>query len=141
MKKLLTILAVLLLGWGATAQTVGRKAPKITLLGYDAGKDDGLLQFEVDVRMADCISYVEFKTEGSKKSIQVAVSEKDYFLSETNGRDILLRIPVGTLRELMRKKENWNAELVVFSKSGQAIYNHRISILKSNLISTTVVML
>lgn len=136
MKTKMTIAAFLFLSLGAVAQTVGKKA-KLSLATFNSAQQDGMLQFEVDVRMADCISYVELKPEGSKKSIHVPVSEKDYFLSEENGRDILLRVTLGSLKEVMKKKENLDTELVIFSKSGKPIYTSEISLIKSDLISTS----
>ncbi|HRH34050.1 MAG TPA: hypothetical protein PKY12_03285 [Catalimonadaceae bacterium] len=136
MKTILAIGAFLLLGWGAMAQTVGKKA-KLSLATYNSAQQDGMLQFEVDVRMADCISYIELKPQGGKKSIQVPVSEKDYFISEENGRDILLRISLGSLKQVMKKKENLETELIIFSKSGKPIYTSEISLVKADLISAT----
>ena len=136
MKTILTILAIVVLGWTASAQTVGRKAPKLTLKEYNAEKEDGKLQFEVDVRMADCISYIELQNEVTKKPIKVEVTENDYVLSEENGRDILLRLDVGTLKELLKKKESQATALTIFSKSGKPIYTNELSINKSDLINT-----
>lgn len=136
MKTILAIGAFLLLGWGAMAQTVGKKA-KLSLATYNSAQQDGMLQFEVDVRMAYCISYIELKPQGGKKSIQVPVSEKDYFISEENGRDILLRISLGSLKQVMKKKENLETELIIFSKSGKPIYTSEISLVKADLISAT----
>ena len=118
------------------AQTVGRKPPKISLSEYDKDKDDGTLNFEVDVRMADCISYIEFKNDANRKPLQVQVAEKDYFLSEENGRDILLRLQVGSLKDFLRKKDILPTELVIYSKTGKPIYSNELSINRSELISS-----
>lgn len=134
MKQLFTIGALLLFSLGAMAQTVGKKAPKLSLTAYNREKEDGLLQFEVDVRMADCISFVELRPEGSKKPIQVFVSEKDYYLSEENGRDILLRIPLCSLKDVLRKKESVSTALTIFSKSGKPIYTNELSVTKTELL-------
>jgi len=120
-----------------SAQTVGRKVPKLSLTEYNAKKDDGILNFEVDVRMADCISYLELKNELTKKAIKVAVGEKDYYLSEENGRDILLRIPVGTLKDFLKKKEQLPTELTIYSKSGKPIYTNELSINRVELINSS----
>ena len=125
-----------LIGTGEVkSQTVGKKPPKLTLTEYNPNKDDGMLQFEVDVRMADCISYLEFKNDANKKAVQVPVSEKDYVLSEENGEDILLRIPVGTLKEFLKKKEKLPTELIIYSKTGKPIYTNEVSVNKFDLIN------
>lgn len=135
MKHLFTIGALLLYSFGAMAQTVGKKAPKLSITEYNREKEDGMLQFEVDVRMADCISYVEIRPQGSKKPIQVYVSEKDYYLSEENGRDILLRIPLCSLKDILRKKETVSTALTIFSKSGKPIYTNELSVNKNDLLA------
>jgi hypothetical protein len=136
--KTATVLAVLLgtcLSLGSFAQTVGRKPPKVVLKDYSPKEDDGTLEFEVDVRMADCISYVEVKNPDSKKPVQVQVNESNYYLSEENGKDIMLRLNLGSLKELLRKKQSVAASLTIFSKSGKPIYTNPLSINKAELIS------
>lgn len=135
MKTLLAIIALVCIGYTTEAQTVGRKQPKIALKDYRPNDDDGTVTFEVDVRMADCISYIELKNDAHKKPIQVQVSEKDYFLSEENGQDILLRLPVGTLKELLKKKEKLPTELTIYSKSGKPIYTNEVALSKYDLIN------
>lgn len=137
MKNLGLVALFMLAGIGAAfGQTVGKKPPKISLQNYNPGNDDGTLSFEVDVRMADCISFIEVKNPNIKKPIQVPVAEKDYYLSEENGEDILLRIPIGSLKELLKKKDKAETELVIYSKSGKPIYTNEISINKYDLINT-----
>lgn len=118
-----------------SAQTVGRKPPKLALTDYNSKEDDGKLQFEVDVRMADCISYVEIKNPDARKPVKVPVTENDYYLSEENGNDILLRLSLGSLKEILRKRENLAAGLTIYSKSGKPIYTNEISLNKAELIS------
>jgi len=117
------------------AQTVGRKPPKVVLKEYSAKEDDGKIEFEVDVRMADCISYIEIKNPDSRKPVHVDVTENDYFLSEENGQDILLRLSLGSLKDLLKKRESLAAGLTIYSKSGKPIYTNELSINKADLIS------
>jgi hypothetical protein len=117
------------------AQTVGRKPPKVVLKEYSQKLDDGTLEFEVDVRMADCISYIEIKNPDSRKPVHVNVSENDYYLSEENGEDILLRLPLGSLKEILKKRESMAAGLTIYSKSGKPIYSNELSLNKADLIS------
>ena len=137
MKATLMLTAIVCIGlqFVSFGQTVGRKPPKISLSDYDKEKNDGTLNFEVDVRMADCISYIEFKNDANKKPLQVQVAEKDYYLSEENGRDILLRLQVGSLKDLLKKKDNLATELIIYSKTGKPIYTNELSINRSELIS------
>jgi len=137
MKATLMLTAIVCIGlqFVSFGQTVGRKPPKISLSDYNKEKNDGTLNFEVDVRMADCISYIEFKNDANKKPLQVQVAEKDYYLSEENGRDILLRLQVGSLKDLLKKKDNLATELIIYSKTGKPIYTNELSINRSELIS------
>lgn len=120
-----------------SAQTVGRKPPKVVLKEYDQKKDDGKLEFEVDVRMADCISYIEIKNPDSKKPVKVEVTENDYYLDEENGSDIILRLSLGTLKEILRKRESLAADLTIYSKNGKPIYTNELSLNKADLINTS----
>jgi len=129
-----TILA-LILSFPLAAQTVGRKPPKVVLKDYNYKADDGNIEFEVDVRLADCISYVELKNPDSKKPVKVEVTENNYFLSEENGQDILLRLSLGTLKEILKKREVMAADLIIYSKSGKPIYINELSLNKADLIS------
>lgn len=130
-------MALVCIGHTAEAQTVGRKQPKIALKDYSPNNDDGTVTFEVDVRMADCISYIELKNDAHKKPIHVDVTDKDYYLSEENGQDIMLRLPVGTLKELMKKKDKLATELIIYSKSGKPIYSNEVALSKADLINGT----
>ena len=139
MKAALVFTAILAMGFQISlyGQTVGRKPPKLSLSDYNKDKDDGTLTFEVDVRLADCISYIELKNDATRKPVQVRVNEKDYYLSEENGRDILLRLQVGSLKDFLKKKEQLPTELVIYSKTGKPIYTNELSINKSELIGSS----
>ena len=138
-KAIFTALIIASIGiqFSGFAQTVGRKPPKLSLTEYSRDKDDGTLNFEVDVRMADCISYIELKNEAIRKPVQVQVNEKDYYISEENGQDILLRLPVGSLKEFLKKKEILPTELTIYSKTGKPIYTNELSINKADLINSS----
>jgi len=131
-----TIVFFLFSIYPSLSQTVGKRPPKITLLDYNTKLDDGNLQFEVDVRMADCISYLEFKSADSKKTFKVKVHENDYYLNEENGHEIILRLSIGTLKELLKKKLSLDLNLVIYSKTGKAIYNGEVLFNKADLIAT-----
>lgn len=131
------LLAIALGQFEIKAQTVGRKPPKVVLKEYDQKKDDGKLEFEVDVRMADCISYIEIKNPDAKKPVKVQVTENDYYLDEENGTDIILRLSLGTLKEILRKRESMAAGLTIYSKNGKPIYTNELSLNKADLINTS----
>jgi hypothetical protein len=138
MKKVLLVsgLLCLVIGTVSFCQTVGRKPPKVILKEYSVKEEDGRLEFEVDVRMADCISYIEIKNKDSKKPLQVQVNENDYYLDEQNGQEIFLRLSLGSLKQLLRKRETLDASLVIYSKSGKPIYTNQLSLNRSELIRT-----
>jgi hypothetical protein len=130
-----TTLLACILCFQLAAQTVGKKPPKVVLKDYNYKQDDGNLEFEVDVRMADCISYIEIKNPDTKKPVQVQVTENDYYLSEENGQDIILRLSLGTLKDILKKREVLAAGLIIYSKSGKPIYSNELSLNKADLIS------
>jgi len=120
----------------ANAQTVGRKKPKLELVGYSVLKDDGDLVFQIDVRLADCISLIELSSENSKKPVKVVVSENDYYLSEDGDEQIYLKISLGTLREIMKKKKELPTEMVIYSKSGKPIFTRQINLNRDELVAS-----
>ena len=130
-----TTLLALILSFPLAAQTVGKKPPKVVLKDYNYKQDDGNLEFEVDVRMADCISYIEIKNPDARKAVQVQVTENDYYLSEENGQDIILRLSLGTLKEILKKREMMAADLIIYSKSGKPIYTNEVALSKYDLIN------
>jgi hypothetical protein len=136
MKKViwLSLLFVAANGFYSLGQTVGRKPPRILLKDYSSKEEDGNIEFEVDVRMVDCISYIEIKNPEARKPIQVPVSESDYFVDEKTGEDIYLRLSIGSLKKMLRKEDAVNASLVIYSKSGKPVYTNRLSINRAELL-------
>jgi hypothetical protein len=136
---LFTLLAGLILSVfadNAFGQTIGRKKPKMELLSYNPLKDDGELAFEIDVRMADCISHLELLSENSKKPIKVDVAESDYYLSEEGDEQIYMRVSLGSMKEILKKKKELPSDLVIYSKSGRPIYTKQIHLVKEDLIAS-----
>lgn len=120
----------------AVAQTIGRKKPKMELLSYNPLKDDGELALEIDVRMADCISHLELQGEGLKKPLKVEVAEDDYYLSEDGEEQIYMRVSLGSMKEILKKKKEMPSDLIIYSKSGKAIYNRQVHLVKEELIAS-----
>jgi hypothetical protein len=121
----------------ANAQTLGRKKPKLELVGYSPLKDDGDLVFQIDVRLADCISLIELSSENSRKPLKVVVSENDYYLSEDGEEQIFMKISLGTLKEIMKKKKELPTELVIYSKSGKPIYTRQFNLNRDELVASS----
>ena len=134
---LLSILLLLGFSENAIAQTVGRKKPKMELLGYNPLKDDGELTFEIDVRMADCISHLELLSENSRKPLKVEVAESDYYLSEDGQEQIYMKVTLGSMKEILKKKKELPSDLTIFSKSGKPIYSRQLHLIKDELIASS----
>ena len=117
-------------------QTIGRKSVKLELLSYNPIKDDGELMLEMDVRMADCVSHLEITTETSKKPLVVEVSEEDYYLSEDGEEQIFMKVSLGSMKEILKKKTEVSTGLIVFSKSGKTIYSKQHVLKKEELIAS-----
>lgn len=138
-KKAAIILAILFsigLTESMKAQTVGRKKPKMELLSYNPLKDDGELALEIDVRMADCISHVELFSGNSKKPLKVEVAEDDYYLSEDGEEQIYMRVSLGSMKEILKKKKEMPSDLTIYSKSGKPIYSRQLNLVKDELIAS-----
>lgn len=118
------------------AQTIGRKKPKMELLSYNPLKDDGELALEIDVKMADCISHLELLSENTKKPIKVEVAEDDYYLSEDGEEQIYMRVSLGSMKEILKKKKELPSDLVIYSKSGKQIYSRQVNLVKEELIAS-----
>jgi uncharacterized protein YccT (UPF0319 family) len=118
------------------AQTIGRKKPKMELLSYNPLKDDGELALEIDVRMADCISHLELLSENSRKPIKVDIGESNYYLSEDGEEQIYMRVSLGSMKEILKKKKELPSDLTIYSKSGKPIYSKQLNLVKDELISS-----
>ena len=118
------------------AQTIGRKKPKMELLSYNPLKDDGELALEIDVKMADCISHLELLSENTKKPLKIEVAEDDYYLSEDGQEQIYMRVSLGSMKEILKKKKELPSDLVIYSKSGKAIYSRQLNLVKEDLIAS-----
>ena len=131
-----TLLIITGLTASVQAQTIGRKKPKMELLSYNPLKDDGELAIEIDVKMADCISHLELLSENNKKPIKVEVAEDDYYLSEDGEEQIYMRVSLGSMKEILKKKKELPSDLVIYSKSGKPIYTRQVNLVKEELIAS-----
>lgn len=141
-RKYQTLAALLLLLFAficpllSEAQTIGRKKARMELLSYNPLKDDGEVVLEMDVRIADCVSYVELSSENSRKPLIVSVTEEDYYLSEDGEEQIYMKVSIGNMKEILRKKKEVPAGLTIYSKSGKPIYSRRLTLVKEELIAS-----
>jgi hypothetical protein len=136
--RLLIFCLVCMLGFSgfSNAQTIGKKSPRVELHNYNPIKEDGELIFQIDVRMADCVSHLEFSSENAKKPIQISVTENDYILSEDGDEQIYLKVALGNLKEIMKKKKELPIDLSIFSKSGKLIYSKQLNLQKETLVAS-----
>jgi hypothetical protein len=132
----LSVLVLSTLSASLHAQTIGRKKPKMELLSYNPLKDDGELALEIDVKMADCISHLELLSENTKKPLKVEVAEDDYYLSEDGEEQIYMRVSLGSMKEILKKKKELPSDLVIYSKSGKQIYSRQLNLVKEDLIAS-----
>jgi hypothetical protein len=130
------LLLVCLISTEIQAQTIGRKKARMELLSYNPLKDDGEMVLEMDVRMADCVSHLELSSANSKRPLVVAVSEEDYYLSEDGEEQIYLKVSLGNMKEILRKKKEVPAGLTIYSKSGKPIYSRQLTLIKEELIAS-----
>lgn len=143
MKFVLRLLVGLILAGGFSictesyAQTIGRKKARMELSNYNPLKDDGEIVLEIDVRMADCVSYLEITSENSKKPMAVEVSEENYYISEDGEEQIYLKVVLCSMKEILKKRKEISVNLTIYSKSGKPIYTKQHNIKKEELIASS----
>jgi hypothetical protein len=119
-----------------SAQTIGRKKASMELASYNPLKDDGEIILEMDVRMADCVSHLEISSENSKKPLVVEVREENYYLSEDGQEQIFMKVSLGSMKQILKKKKELPAGLTVYSKSGKTIFSKQVKLVKEDLIAS-----
>jgi len=106
------------------------------LASYNPLKDDGEIILEMDVRMADCVSHLEISSENSKKPLVVEVREENYYLSEDGQEQIFMKVSLGSMKQILKKKKELPAGLTVYSKSGKTIFSKQVKLVKEDLIAS-----
>jgi len=134
-------------------QKIGSNPPSFGVEKFNTLNNDGMLTFEIDVRMADCLEYVEIidvDKYKEKKNIwdkihdwwwfkiikrfdfQIAkkfrkqVHENDYFLKDLDdGREhIVMKCELITIKSLFgRKLLKKKIRINIVSKTGKSIYS------------------
>jgi hypothetical protein len=135
-----------------TSQRVYPKSAVIRLEKFNPIKDDGMLTFEIEVRMADCLESIELidvekfkpkKNLGDKihdwwwfkvreiydfnvsKRYTKEISDLDYSLKETDDLSevIVMKCELIQLKSVFSRKETKKKlKIVLYSKSGKSIY-------------------
>ena len=161
----LTLCMVLITSFGF-GQRVGSRVPVFSVEKFNSISDDGLLTFEIDCRMADCIStvqIVDIEKIKKKRSIwdrihdwwwfkvvrrfdfQTAkvfsreITADDYYLKDTDdGQEhIYMKCELITLKSLFgRKSIKKRIRINVFSLSGKKIFTRDFTLDKFKLVES-----
>jgi hypothetical protein len=164
-KQVVCIVFLLLLPLTSISQRVGPQPAILRLEKVNTLQGDGLLTFEINVRMADCLQKIELndaervhrrKTIWDKihdwwwfrirKIYDFEVShtfsrelqEDDYYLSEDGNEQIYMKCELISLKSIYKRKENQKRlEINVYSKSGKKIYSKTFILDRERLIQNS----
>ncbi len=150
-------------------QRVYPKTAKLILIDYSSLSNDGLIFFEIEVRMSDCISQIElididnyklkkniwdklydfwwFKIMkvynfSKTKKFSKEISESDYTLKDLDdGKEhILMDVSLLNIKSLYSRKETTKRiRIILHSFSGKIIYDKNFNIDKTDLIQNRVI--
>jgi hypothetical protein len=153
------------------AQRVYPKTALIRLEKFNSLNDDGLLTFEISVRMADCLSHIEMndfdkikkkKNVGDKlhdwwwfkvrkiydfevsKTYSKELEEDNYFLKETDdlSEQIYMKCDLIQLKSVFsRKTTKRKLEINLYSKSGKLVYSKTFILDKNKILQEMEVRL
>ena len=153
------------------AQRVYPKTALIRLEKFNSLNDDGLLTFEISVRMADCLSHIEMndfdkikkkKNVGDKlhdwwwfkvrkiydfevsKTYSKELEEDNYFLKETDdlSEQIYMKCDLIQLKSVFsRKTIKRKLQINLYSKSGKMIYSKTFILDKNKILQKMEVRL
>ena len=113
-----TALFFLLFSLSTNAQTVGRRVSKLLVTNHDIIKNDALLEFVADVRIADCISYATVRAKHSKRVYDFYLDVENYYMDDEN---ILFSVPIGNAKKYLRRLDEVDLEVSVYSVSGDMV--------------------
>lgn len=161
----LTLCFIVISNFGL-GQRVGSRPAIFALEKYNSLSNDGVITFEIDCRMADCVSFVQivdidkikqrkniwdkihdwwwfkiikrfdFQTE---KELNVEINVDNYFLKDLDdGKEhIYFKCELITLKSLFgRKYTKKRVRINIFSLSGRQIYTKDITLDKNRLIES-----
>lgn len=120
-------------------QKIGKKKPpKVTLTKYNSMVGDGDVVVDLYVRMADCISHAELVDSDYEDTRKLKVDLEDYYVKSENSSAIYVKIKLGRLKEILRKRQEAYPELVVYSKTGKPVYQAPLAINRIELVSQRI---
>ena len=163
MVKQIIILIFLFLSNLIYGQRVFPKTAKISLTEFNSVAEDGMITFEISVRMSDCLSHIEmndldrmkikknlwdkihdwwwFKIRKKfdfeiSKTFKLNLHESNYFLSEEgSSEDIFMKCDLITLKSVYgRKSVKKKLQINLYSKSGKLVYSKDFILDKYKLI-------
>jgi len=118
------------------SQKIGKKKPpQVTLSKYNSLVNDGDLVVDLFVRMADCISHIELVDSDYEIVKKLEVKFEDYYIKNEKTNAIYVKIKLGRLKEILRKRNEAYPELVVYSKTGKTVYQAPLAINRFELVS------
>jgi hypothetical protein len=117
-------------------QKIGKKKPpQVSLTKYNSLFSDGDVVVDLYVRMADCISHVELVDHDYEDTKKLKVKLEDYYVKNEKTNAIYVKIKLGRLKEILRKRQEAYPELVVYSKTGKTVYQAPLAINRIELVS------
>ena len=163
MKTLFLSLILIFSVSSVVAQRVGRYPPKIYIENYNTVMNDGVLCFEIDVKVADCLSYLElidmseykykknifdkihdwwwfkilkiynFDTE---KKITKNLDVDNYYLKDTedNSEIIMMKSELLSIKSLFGRKYKKKVRINVYSLSSKRVFSKEFEFDKNKLI-------
>ena len=171
MRKTILFFLFLFLCKISSAQRVGMRPVTLRLENYSAVSDDGMLTFEIDVRMADCIDYIEINDVDKIKKVKSTrdklhdwwwfkvrqiydfksartftkeIHESDYFLKDLGDDEehISMKCDLLQMKSVFgRKTIRKRLEINIYSLSGKKIYSKTIVLDKNELIEEEEIIL
>lgn len=166
--KIFLLLLIFLCNCGLVlSQKVGRYPPRVTIENFNTINSDGIICFEIDVRVSDCIAYVElidlseykenkniidkihdwwwfkvlkiynFETE---KKIRKEIDIENYSLRETsdNSELIVMKTEIISLKSLFGRKLQKDVRIDVYSLSSKIIFSKKYHFDKIKLIESII---
>ncbi len=96
-----------------------------------------MIQFQIDVRMADTFEYIELIDLNKKRVHIIKCEEKDYFLD--NNDDIFFRKKMININKLKEKREHFNLEIKIYTKTNNIVYQKKFMLSKQKLIKKQII--
>jgi len=163
MKIWITLVFILFITSAGLSQKVGSNPPKIYIENYSPITNDGTLFFDIDVRIADCLSYIEVndmvklkkkKTIWDKihdwwwfkvlKKYDFEISKTfirklkvdDYYIAEIDdGQEhIYVKCELMNMKSLFGRKTKKEVQINLVSLSMKTVYSKEFTLYKSKLI-------